>query len=143
MLDDVSPAVERAFESARQKSTDGGINAVHLFLALIEDDEGRAAQVLIEAGGDLIAIRRGLASHPHIALELPAVISAAREAAGDRAESTVTGEYLLVGMVRAVRILHPVLHQAGTSVDRIIQTNELPPISIPESLELRDTVDIV
>jgi thiamine-phosphate pyrophosphorylase len=76
-------------------------------------------------------------------LELPAVISAAREAAGDRAESTVTGEYLLVGMVRAVRILHPVLHQAGTSVDRIIQTNELPPISIPESLELRDTVDIV
>lgn len=142
MLDDVSPAVERAFESARQQAAGGPINAAHLFLALIEDDEGRAAQVLIEAGGDLITIRNLIESLTPIPFDQTSVIAFAREAAIDRSETTITGGHLLVGLVRSDRVLHEILTRSSVAVDRIIQTIELPIISVPEPLVIRHTVDV-
>ena len=75
MWDDVSPAVERAFEAARGRAVDGVVDAIHLFLALIEDDEGRAARVLMESGGDLTAVRSGLEGHPSIPFHTGSVLS--------------------------------------------------------------------
>ena len=106
MIDDVSPAVERALEAARKQAGDSPLDAVHLFMALIQDDESRAAQTLIEAGGDLAAVREGLADHPPLPFDLARVLTGAREVAGERDETTVTGEYLLVGLVRSSDPFH-------------------------------------
>jgi thiamine-phosphate pyrophosphorylase len=143
MLDDVSPAVERALAAARQRANGGLPNAVHLFLALIEDEEGRAAQVLVEAGGDLSAVRNYLDAHPIVPLDLPAVLGGAREVAGERAESTVTGEFLLLGMVRSIDSLAEPLKRAGVTTWKLMQLTELPTIALPQPLELRDSADYV
>jgi thiamine-phosphate pyrophosphorylase len=143
MLDDLSPAVERALTTARQRAGDARPDAIHLFLALIEDDEGRAAQVLIEAGGDLDAVRRNLDTHPAVPLDLPAVLGGAREAAGERDESTVTGEFLLLGLIRSTESLSEPLRLAGVRVTRLSGAIELPPLPFPEPLNIEDTSDYV
>jgi thiamine-phosphate pyrophosphorylase len=143
MLDDVSPAVERALEAARLRAGDAGLDAVHVFLALIEDDEGRAAQVLIEAGGELAAVRQRLEAHPSVPFDLPSVMTGAREVAGERAENTVTGEFLLLGLVRAIERFHEPLRQAGVRTERFNVAAELPPIAVTETIDFRDTTDYV
>src|SRR5262245_42261325 len=119
MIDDVSPAVERALEAARKQAGDSPLNAVHLVLALIEDDEGRAAQVLAEAGGNLADVRQTLADHTPLPFDLAAALTGARQVAGERDETTVTGEYLLVGLVRASDTFHDPLRRAGVRVDQL------------------------
>jgi thiamine-phosphate pyrophosphorylase len=143
MLDDISPAVERALDAARRRAGPGEVNAVHLFLALIEDDEGRAAQVLVEAGGDLVAVREQVESLPPVRLDLPAVLSAARGAAGRRAESTVTGEFLVVGLIRAAASLAAPLERAGVRVPRLVEVQEPPTLPLIEPIEFRDSTDFV
>jgi thiamine-phosphate pyrophosphorylase len=143
MIDDLSPAVERALETARKQAGDAPLNAIHVFLALIEDDEGRAAQVLIEAGGELSAIRAVLVGHHALPFDMAAVLTGAREAAGERDETTLTGEYLLVGLVRANVPFHEPLRRSGVHVDRLIRKVELPPLAMPVPLDLRDPTDIV
>jgi thiamine-phosphate pyrophosphorylase len=143
MLDDISPAVERALDAARKKGTDGQIDAVHLFLALIEDEESRAARVLIEHGGDLDAVRRLLETHPSLAFDVSAVLRGAREIAGERTESTVTGEFLLLGLIHSNSQLHKPLSQAGVSIDRLTKPNELPVLEVAHTLEISDTADFV
>ncbi|HEX3152274.1 MAG TPA: thiamine phosphate synthase [Gemmataceae bacterium] len=143
MIDDLSPAVERALETARKQAGDAPVNAVQLLLALIEDDEGRAAQLLIDAGGDIVAIRDVLAGHHAVKFDMPAVLTSAREAAGERDETTLTGEYLLVGLIRANVPFHEPLRQSGVAVDRLIRRVELPPIAMGFTLDLRDPTDIV
>lgn len=143
MLDDISPAVERALDAARKKGTNGQIDAVQLFLSLIEDDEGRAARVLIDHGGDLGAVRRLLETQPGFAFDPSAVIRGAREVAGERSESTITGEFLLLGLIHSSSTLHKPLQQAGVSVDRITSPAELPVLEVAHALEIRDTPDFV
>src|SRR5262249_60736681 len=75
MLDDIGPAVERALDAARRRSGSGEVDAVQLFLALVEDDEGRAAQVLVGAGGDLVGVREQVESLPPGLLDRPALPS--------------------------------------------------------------------
>lgn len=143
MIDDVSPAVERALEAARKKAGDGPLNAVHIFLALIEDDEGRAAQALVEAGGSLVAIREALADHPPLPFDQAAVLTGARDVAGERDETTVTGEYLLVGLVRAGEPLHSPLRRAGVRVERLIQSADRSPLAVATALDIRDPTEVV
>lgn len=143
MIDDVSPAVERALEAARKQAGESPLNAVHLFLALIEDDEGRAAQTLIEAGGDLAAIREGLADHVPLPFDLAAVLTGARQVAGERDETMITGEYLLVGLVRSNDPFHEPLRRAGVRIEQFTETVELPPIAVGIPLDIRDPADVV
>jgi len=143
MIDDVSPAVERALEAARKQAGDAPLDAIHLFLALIEDDEGRAAQTLVEAGGNLAAVRAGLADHAPLPFDLAAVLTGARQVAGERDETTVTGEYLLLGLVRAGDPFHEPLRRAGVRVERLIETADLAPIAVGIPLDIRDPADIV
>src|SRR2546430_16340383 len=102
MLNDLSPAVERALDAARRRAAAGPLSAVHVFLALIEDDEGRAAQVLIDAGGKLADVRERLDRHPPLPFDLPEALTGAREVAGTRDETTLTGEILLLGLIRSI-----------------------------------------
>lgn len=143
MLDDVSPAVDRALEAARRKAAGGPIDAVHLLLALIEDDEGRAARVLAEAGGDLEAVRRNLDGHPPVRFDQAAALAGAREVAGERDETAVTGEYLLLGLVRSTDPFHDPLSRAGVRVEQLTRPAEVPPIPLDEPLDIRDPADVV
>jgi thiamine-phosphate pyrophosphorylase len=138
MLDDVSPAVERALDAARRRAGEGGLDAVHLFLALIEDDEGRAAQVLVGAGGQLRAVRQALEAHAAVPFDLPAVLTGAREVAGQRAESTVTGEFLLLGLIRSSPPIRDSLARAGVAVEKLIHPADILPLPLDEPLDLRD-----
>src|SRR4051812_24060028 len=143
MLDDVSPAVERALDAARRRAGEAGLDAVHVFLALIEDDEGRAAQVLIEAGGQLGVVRQALDAHAAVPFDLPAVLTGAREVAGQRAESTVTGEFLLLGLLQSSRPIRDSLARAGVSVEQLTRPADIPTVSLDEPLDLRDPSDHV
>jgi thiamine-phosphate pyrophosphorylase len=143
MLDDVSPAVERALEAARRRANGADLNAVHVFLALIEDDEGRAAQVLVEAGGTLSVVREQLEKQPGMRFDLPAVLTGAREAAGERAETTVTGEFLLLGLVRSATALHEPLRSAGIWLEKLTRAADVPALPLDEPLELSDPADHV
>lgn len=143
MLDDISPAVERALEAARKQAGDAPLNAVHIVLALIEDDEGRAAQALVEAGGDLAAVREALAAQTPLPFDLAAVLTGARDVAGERDETTVTSEYLLVGVVRAGEPLHGPLRRAGVRVERLIRSADRAPLAVDTALDLRDPTEVV
>ena len=143
MIDDLSPAVERALEAARKLAGDAPLDAVRIFLALIEDDEGRAAQLLVQAGGDLGAVRTALDAHPPLPFDFPAVLTGAREVAGERDETTVTGEYLLVGLVRAGAPFHDPLRRSGVQVERLIRPAEIAPLDLPVPLDLRGPTDVI
>lgn len=134
MRDDISPAAERALDSAER-------DARKLFLALIADEEGRAAMVLTDAGAELEKIRRHLVTLPPTPLDLPAVLSAARDAAGERAETTLTGEFLLLGLLRSATALAEPLRAAGVPLDRLGTTAELPPLPMDFTLEPVDPPD--
>ena len=141
MLDDLSPAVERALAAARQRAAHGPVNAVHVFLALIEDDEGRAAQVLIDAGGDLAAVRQSLQGHEPLPFDLPSALTGAREVAGERAETTLTGEFLLLGLIRSIEPLAHPLRAGGVLVEQLTQAAELTTLNVAEQLDLSDSPD--
>ena len=143
MLDDISPAVERALEAARKQAGDAPLNAVHILLALIADDEGRAAQAVVEAGGDLAAVRGALAAQPPLPFDLAAVLTGARDVAGERDETTVTSEFLLVGLVRAGEPLHAPLRRAGVRVDQLTQSADRAPLAVGTALDLRDPTEVV
>src|SRR5262245_13881776 len=143
MIDDLSPAVERALEAARKLAGDLPLDAVRVFLALIEDDEGRAAQTLIQAGGDLAAVRADLDTHSPLPFDFPAVLTGAREVAGERDERTVTGEYLLLGLIRSGAPFHESLRRSGVAVEQLIRPAEIAPIDLPVPLDLRGPTEIV
>ncbi|HVK08196.1 MAG TPA: thiamine phosphate synthase [Gemmataceae bacterium] len=143
MLDDISPAVERALEAARARSAPGPLDAAHLALALLADDEGRAAQLVLTAGATLEAVRNGLTAHVPIPFEFPAILTAAREIAGERDETTVTGEYLLLGLLRALEPLQAVVRSAGADLGGVLKVPDLPVLRIDEPLDLRDPADHV
>ncbi|MBO0700246.1 MAG: thiamine phosphate synthase [Zavarzinella sp.] len=143
MLDDVSPAVERALDAARRRAGDGTLDAVHVFLALIDDDEGRAAQVLTDADGQLPVVREALNRHAAVPFDLAAVLSGARDVAGQRAESTVTGEFLLLGLVRSSAPIRDSLARSGVSVERLTRPADIPTVPLDEPLDLRDPADHV
>ncbi|MSR53690.1 MAG: thiamine phosphate synthase [Gemmataceae bacterium] len=143
MLDDMSPAVERALMVARSRAGDQGLNTVHVFLALIEDEEGRAAQVLCEAGGDLTLLRRLLEEHASLPFDLSATLQGSREAAGERCETTVTGEFLLLGLIRSSEALREPLRRAGVAFDQLAAPIDLPPLPFAEPLAIRDSSDFV
>jgi thiamine-phosphate pyrophosphorylase len=140
---ELSPAVERALDAARRRTPDAELNAVHVLLALIADDEGRAAQVLVEAGGELEPIRQFLEAHPAIPFDLPGVLTGAREVAGERDETAITGEYLLLGLVRSSALLHEPLRCARVRIDELTQSAELPPLAVGEPLAIPDPVEYV
>src|SRR2546421_7278326 len=110
------PAAERALEGARRRAHHGGSGAVeprHLLLGLAEEEEGRAATLLTDAGLAPAALFRSLGADPTPAPPLPdaGVVplgDAGEEALADArvlaaelsADRTVPSEALLVAVLR-------------------------------------------
>lgn len=141
MLDDLSPAVERALSVARQNTADGSWDVFQVMLALIADDDGRAAQMLLETGANLERARDLLSACGPQAFDFPPVLSEAREAAGLRDEPSITGEYLLMGLIRAFDSLHAPLRSSGARLDRFLEQPVPPVIEMAESLNLGDPIE--
>lgn len=109
MAHELSPAVERAAEAAREAARQRGADAPTLtdwLLGLIADDEGKPATLLARAGADPAAVRGALATradwvHPP-APPAQVLFNAGREkAVALRADPTLTTEFVLLAVLQA------------------------------------------
>jgi thiamine-phosphate pyrophosphorylase len=158
MIPDLTPAVGRALEAAQRHARGRGsaaVEPVDLLHALLEEEEGRAAVLLGDAGLDP-AYRQSMAAPPAAgpgtpALELHTDAWAALEHARGLAvelsgERTVASEALLLGLLRTDEGLRRRLEAHGLRLDRLeaalARTRE--PALVPdEPLELADATDLV
>jgi len=99
--------------------------------------------VLIEAGGDLASVRQSLETHGPLPFDLPAILTGAGKVAGERAESTLTGEFLLLGLIRSIEPLRQPLRLGGVRVEQLTRPAEVAPLPFTEPLDLSDAPDEV
>jgi thiamine-phosphate pyrophosphorylase len=78
-----------------------------------------------------------------VPFDVPAILTGAREVAGHRAESTVTGEFLLLGLVQSSRPIRDSLARAGVSVEKLTRPVEIPSVPLDQPLDLHDPSDHV
>ena len=149
MLQDLTPAVARALEAARQWAFRQGapeVRSAHLLAGLLEEEEGQAAALLRRAGLEPAAVREALISDvtlpespPPLDLPLtPAVQGAlahagqlARQASGDR---TVATGLFLVAVLREDADLRASLLARGLDLVRL-ETEVLGQAELPLRLE--------
>lgn len=159
LLPNLTPAVARALEAAQAWAARlGGAEVLpeHLLHGLLDEAEGRAAQLLTQAGLDFAAFRQEVASRAspevpttptHIPLAPAAMkaIDRARELTSlDSAERTVGSEHLLW----AVLLEDPALRQrleahglAAGHLEQALQALAGPPLLPEEPLDLTATVE--
>lgn len=130
MLPDLTPAVARALQAAQHLALLQGaadVSAADLLAGLLEEEEGRAADLLSRARLDLAAYRRASArpaGSPRptetplpLSPEARRVFDTARELAADlAAERTVHSEHLLLALVRTAQALTRTLETFGLGV---------------------------
>src|SRR5207342_2858900 len=100
MFPELTPAVDRALAAARELARAAGapdVQPLHLLHALLDEEEGRAATLLRDAGADPAAARAALANLAAQQAGAPnrgikTLLELARELAGELyLERTVTG----------------------------------------------------
>jgi thiamine-phosphate pyrophosphorylase len=159
MPSELTPAVERALDAAQTWARRLGtvdVRPVHLLLGLLEEEEGRAALLLQEAGLAPAAARKAFgelaAAQPHpSATPLPlhpdtqALFAAARELAAELFhDRTIPGEVLVFALLRQDEPLRPGLVALGLDPSRIeaeIAAVRQPPLRLDEPLELADATE--
>jgi thiamine-phosphate pyrophosphorylase len=156
MLPDMTPAVARALDLAQAHAHGQGateLGPVHLLDALLAEEEGRAALLVIAAGLDWPAYRRSLtdAIPPAPATSLPLharVITAfaqARETAVRlTGEATVASEVILLALLRSDTSLGQYLEAFGLRpglVEAHVLAQQAPPIQLDEPLQLTDVTE--
>jgi thiamine-phosphate pyrophosphorylase len=160
MLTEMTPAVARALESAERWAGRLGafdIGAVHLLLALLDEEEGRAATLLERASLDR------LATVNHFAVDAPAISQTAselpirdtlrqvfrqarllaRELSG---EPTVSSEALLLVMLREDDALRTTLESLGLvfgELEAAVTGLHGPAVVLDEQIELEEPVEAV
>jgi thiamine-phosphate pyrophosphorylase len=157
MLPEMTPAVSRAVDAAQryaQGRQAAAVEPVDLLHALLEEDEGRAALLLIGAGLDYAAYRGAIGAPPPAEgepLELHAeaytALATARSLApGLSGETTIASEAFLLALLRTDHRLGQLLASSGFSAERLeaaVETVPPPPIELDEALELSDATDLV
>ena len=139
-----TPAVERALELAQRWARVRGLPATadQLFLSLIEEEESRAAGVLIRGGLPVAQARTSIRASPVEDTETPtlaALLAQAREVAHECAgERTVGGEQVMLALLRCEAIQAP-LRAAGLNMHRVEDSYSLPAQS---SLQLEEPLDL-
>jgi thiamine-phosphate pyrophosphorylase len=152
-----TPAVVRALENAQkwaQALGDSELLPAHLLLALIEEEEGRAALLLADAGLEparvhgllapgMAAQRLDAADPPFPQSEQVEEIlnSAALLAHEVFADPSVTSERLLLALLRGDESMRRSLEQHGFEFNRLeseILSTQDPPIALDEPLQLRE-----
>lgn len=154
MLPDMTPAVERALEAAqrwarRLGSTD--VQPLHLLQGLLDEEEGRVAALLRNAGLDPVMARDALGfgalagptQGPGSPLPLHpsthGTFRAARRVAEQLCESAVASEALLLALLRRDEAARQVLEGLGFALARLeaaVVPAAGPPIALDEPLDL-------
>jgi thiamine-phosphate pyrophosphorylase len=134
-MHDLSPAAERALDTARLTSQGDELHIGRLFLALTDDPEGRGAELIVSAGGRLEVVRRRVETQVDLTFKLAELLRGAKDAAGERMETTITGEFLLLGLVKEAESLRQTLDAAGVQTGFLLGNEELPTIELGMSLE--------
>ncbi|MEZ6140879.1 MAG: thiamine phosphate synthase [Zavarzinella sp.] len=142
MLEEFSPAVERAMELAKAASVDGIIQNHHLLLQLLADDEGRAAEVIREHGGQLPQINSAmLALSSSDDFKISKVLSEVKLLFPERIEENLTTELLLIGTLATSRILQQLFNDNSVDVSRMLHISGPEPIIISEDLNVLPTAE--
>ena len=160
MLPEMTPAVVRALEAAQVYARQRGspeVQPIDLLHGLLEEDEGRAALLVVGAGLDHAAYRRSLADrpappqqdqpplplHPLTYASLREARALARDLSG---EATVASEAILLALLRADPALCTYLEPFGlcfVKLEADIQALRPAPLQLEEPLLLEEATDHV
>jgi thiamine-phosphate pyrophosphorylase len=161
MFCNLTPAGTRAIEGAKRWAGRLGaahVQPEHLLFALLEEDEGRAAQLLTGAGLDLAAFRykhHQPAAEPVKGPERPAAPGAAVERVLDRArdlalessaDRSIATEQLLLALVLEEEAVCLLLKAEGVDIDRLVcsvSPQDNLPIDIEQPSDLRAPSEII
>ena len=168
MIRSFTPAATRGLEEARQVAARLGAAQVepdHLLQALLEEDEGRAAQVLVAAGLDAAAFRKKLEQNagipvaqvatqpPIFGTALERVLARAGELAIESSsDRTIATEQLLLGLVLEEESICLLLKGEGVDIDSLVSSissvESVPleidePLAAPAPSEFVDTAHIL
>ncbi len=148
MKPDLTPAVERALDHARRLARASGaddLRPVHWLHGLLAEDEGRPAALAVQAGLDWEAYTRDRPTPPDDPADpsVPfqrATRIALSEAAGSArlqiaGEAAVSGDLLLIALLRADAELRGRLEAMGLRMDRLeaaVLPEPGPPIPVEE-----------
>ncbi len=153
MIEPYTPAAERALEGARDWARRQGSPAVeplHILLALLQEEDGRAALLFTTAGlppaealarlGTAAAAGEG--SPPAFSPLAERAIRSARILAREVfCERTVASEHLLLALLREDVALRRSVEALGLAFDRLeaeVLATQGPPIQLDEPLDLRE-----
>jgi thiamine-phosphate pyrophosphorylase len=162
MFPDLTPAVVRALEVARQLAGQRGaseVQPIHLLLALLEEEEGRAATLLGRAGlvpGSFKDARETINREaapgtagvsPPLAPETQQILADAREVAGDLSnEGMIAGDHLVVALLRRDEPLRHDLETCGLDTARLeaeVTSASSAPLRLDEPLQLLEPTEQV
>lgn len=152
MRAEVTPAVARAIQSARDWTVKLGAThsrPLHLFLGLLDEPEGRVAELLAQCGTVVEGVRQSLldARWPISpgAPDLDQILSAARLLAIERTgERTIASEHILAAILQHDADVRSVLESAGVdtaAVEAAAIPATGPPLGLDEPLDLSETVE--
>ncbi|HEV3145963.1 MAG TPA: thiamine phosphate synthase, partial [Gemmataceae bacterium] len=141
MRAEFTPAVERAIASAKQMAERKGpapATVAHLFLALIEEEESRAAALLVRAGVSVADARASILEEAVLKSDSPAVpalLAHARELAFETSgERTVGSEHVLLALLQWATAIRIAVEAAGLDMSQIEERFH-PPAGSPLRLE--------
>jgi thiamine-phosphate pyrophosphorylase len=162
ILPEFTPAAERALQTAQNWAHQvkvPEIQTLHLFLGLLEEEEGRAAQLLTDAGVSVTAIKRRFAPPGPAALAPPSTVVRpfasqtldlfhdAREIAGELAgEFTVASDHLMLALLRRDETLRQELVALGldfAALEAKLAALRGPALQLDEPLTLADPTEQV
>jgi thiamine-phosphate pyrophosphorylase len=156
MAADLTPAVARALEAAQRHARARGgqvVSPLDLLHGLLEEEEGRAAVLVIGAGLDHAGYRRAVGTpgavpaQAEVQLDSTSLEALARaralalELSGDR---HVASEALLLALVQTDPSLRTALEPFGLSLERLetaIHALRLPPLQMEEPIQLGDVTE--
>jgi thiamine-phosphate pyrophosphorylase len=157
MFAELTPAVARAVDRARALAAADGEPTVaprHLLAGLTADDDGRAAQWLLEHGLDLRRWRESVgeispdrshdAETPLAAESTAALDTAASLARSSTADRIVTSEHLILGVLRTDAELRQRLNGFGLRIDDLegaYHAAVAAPLALDAPLDLGDPVE--
>jgi thiamine-phosphate pyrophosphorylase len=125
MAVDLSPAVERAADAARQRAG-GPPRLADWLLALTDDEDGKPVALLERAGVDVAAVRAAADGDPITAPPPPALYATARERSiALRGDPAVTTEFVLLAVLSADGAFQNRLAAAGlrlADLERLLDT---------------------
>jgi thiamine-phosphate pyrophosphorylase len=153
MYSEWTPAVARAVYAAQRFAIHANAAEVvpmHLLLGLVEEEEGRAAQLLTAAGFPLDRLRRPLpppteASLPPLGEAARVILTYAQALAREvEGEPTVSGPAVVLALLRRDEALRRFLETGGLDfgrLERTIHAEGEPPLEHHEPLQLNEPTD--